>query len=65
MNRKPIPVEEAAKVWNEDPAYRAAYDAMEGEFTRASAMIEARSAARTSQQRTAGSSALTPRPRRN
>jgi ribosome-binding protein aMBF1 (putative translation factor) len=53
MSRKPIPVEEAAKAWSEDPAYRAAYDALEGEFALASAMIEARAAAGMTQQQVA------------
>ncbi len=53
MSRKLIPVEEAAKSWSEDPAYRAAYDALEGEFALASAMIEARAAAGMTQQQVA------------
>jgi ribosome-binding protein aMBF1 (putative translation factor) len=53
MSRKLIPVEEATEAWSEDPAYRAAYDALEGEFALASAMIEARAAAGMTQQQVA------------
>src|SRR3712207_9517914 len=53
MSRKLIPVEEPTKAWSEDPAYRAAYDALEGEFALASAMIEARAAAGMTQQQVA------------
>ena len=53
MSRKLIPVEEAMEAWSEDPAYRAAYDALEGEFALASAMIEARTAAGMTQQQVA------------
>lgn len=53
MSRKLIPVEEATGAWSEDPAYRAAYDALEGEFALASAMIEARAAAGMTQQQVA------------
>ena len=53
MSRKLIPVEEATAAWSEDPAYRAAYDALEGEFALASAMIEARAAAGMTQQQVA------------
>ena len=53
MSRKLIPVEEATRAWSEDPAYRAAYDALEGEFALASAMIEARAAAGMTQQQVA------------
>jgi hypothetical protein len=37
-----IPVEESFAAWRKDPAYVAAYDALEDEFARAMAMIEAR-----------------------
>ena len=53
MGRKLIPVEEAVEAWSEDPAYRAADDALEGEFALASAMIEARAAAGMTQQQVA------------
>lgn len=36
-----IPVEEAFKQWREDPEYVAAYDALEDEFSVASARIKA------------------------
>jgi hypothetical protein len=42
MTSKTIPVEEAAKAWMQDPEFRAAYDALEGEFALASALIRAR-----------------------
>jgi ribosome-binding protein aMBF1 (putative translation factor) len=48
-----IPVEEATKAWRKDPEYRAAYDALEGEFALASAMIAARAAAGMTQQQVA------------
>ncbi|MBD0273919.1 MAG: helix-turn-helix transcriptional regulator [Acetobacteraceae bacterium] len=53
MSGKLIPVEEAAEAWSEDPAYRAAYDALESESALASAMIEARAAAGMTQQQVA------------
>jgi len=40
--RKFIPVEEVAKEWMKDPAFVAAYDALEDEFVMASAVIKAR-----------------------
>jgi hypothetical protein len=40
--RKFIPVEEVAKEWMKDPAFVAAYDALEDEFAMASALIKAR-----------------------
>lgn len=45
MKRKPIPVKTAAKTWLKDPAFRAAYDAMEEEFTLVTALIAARAKA--------------------
>jgi hypothetical protein len=36
MTRRYIPVEEAASEWMKDPEFRAAYDALEDEFARAS-----------------------------
>lgn len=41
--RRNIPVQELHKKLLKDPAYREAYDALEGEFALASALIEARS----------------------
>lgn len=45
MSENRIPVEEAFRDWHKDPAYRAAYDALEEEFTLASMMIDARAKA--------------------
>ncbi|TMJ56640.1 MAG: helix-turn-helix transcriptional regulator [Alphaproteobacteria bacterium] len=42
MSRKMIPVEAAFEQWRKDPAYRKAYDALEEEFSLATAMIRAR-----------------------
>lgn len=42
MTTKGIPVSEAAKDWMKDPEFRAAYDALEEEFTVVSALIDAR-----------------------
>jgi len=49
MSKKMIGVEETFVAWRQDPAYRKAYDALDEEFTLASAMIEARSNAGISQ----------------
>lgn len=43
MSRRFIPVEEVAKKWMKRPEFVAAYDALEGEFTLAAALIKARS----------------------
>lgn len=51
--RKFIPVEEAAKTWMKDPAFREAYDALEEEFALASALIHARSEAKMTQEEVA------------
>lgn len=50
MSRKQIGVEESFAEWRRDPAYQAAYDALDEEFTLASALIEARSSAGISQE---------------
>ena len=42
MTRKFIPVEESFAEWRKDPAFMAAYDALEDEYALASALIEAR-----------------------
>jgi len=42
MSKKMIPVEPAFVDWHKDPAYRKAYEALEREFSLASAMIRAR-----------------------
>jgi ribosome-binding protein aMBF1 (putative translation factor) len=43
VTRQLIPVEESFAKWRNDPAYVAAYDALEDEFALAGAMIRARS----------------------
>lgn len=50
MTRKSQSVEDAAREWFNDPAFRAAYDALEEEFTLARALIEARAAAHMTQE---------------
>lgn len=44
-----IPASVVHAEWRKDPAYRAAYDALEEEFSLLSAMIKARKASRLSQ----------------
>lgn len=51
--RKFIPVEDVFAEWEKDPAYRAAYDALEEEFSLVSAMIEARKRAKMTQEQVA------------
>ena len=48
--RKTIPVEPLIKKWLRDPAFKAEYDALEEEFSLASALIRARSLADVSQE---------------
>jgi ribosome-binding protein aMBF1 (putative translation factor) len=50
MTRKFIPVEEAFVDWRKDPAYGAAYDALEEEFVLAAALIKARGNADMTQE---------------
>lgn len=50
MSRKPIPVEKSLAKWRKDPAYRAAYAALDEEFTLAGELIKARSSADISQE---------------
>ena len=50
MSRKFIPVEETFQEWRKDPAYVAAYDALEEEFALAEALIKARSQADMTQE---------------
>lgn len=50
---KMVPVEESFAEWRNDPEYVAAYDALEDEFSLASAMIEARAHAGLTQQQLA------------
>ena len=53
MTRKFIPVEEAAKEWMKDTEFRAAYDALDGEFALAAALIRARGKADMTQEEVA------------
>ncbi|HXC56698.1 MAG TPA: hypothetical protein VNU97_15475 [Rhizomicrobium sp.] len=50
MKHKPIPVEKSFAKWRKDPAYRAAYAALDEEFTLAAALIEARTTAEPNQR---------------
>jgi ribosome-binding protein aMBF1 (putative translation factor) len=59
VTRKYIPVQEAAKAWRKDPAFVAAYDALEDEFSLAHALIEARSRAKMTQEEVARSMGTT------
>ena len=51
--RKYIPVEEIAREWRKDPAFVAAYDALEEEFALAAAFIHARALADMTQEQVA------------
>jgi ribosome-binding protein aMBF1 (putative translation factor) len=53
MRPKPIPVEESFAEWRKDPEYVKAYDALEGEFSLAAAVIEARAHAGLTQEQLA------------
>jgi ribosome-binding protein aMBF1 (putative translation factor) len=53
MSRKFIPVEEAFRIWEKNPEFRAAYDALEDEFALAAALIKARGAAEMTQEQVA------------
>jgi len=53
MKRKFIPVEEAAARWMQDPAFVAAYDALEEEFALAASLIQARAQADMTQAQVA------------
>ena len=53
MSRKTIPAETVFARWREDPAYVAAYDALEDEFGLAGALIKARSDAGLTQAQVA------------
>lgn len=59
MTRKFIPVEEAFRVWDKDPEFRAAYDALEDEFALAAALIEARAKADMTQEEVAAAMGTT------
>lgn len=53
MTRKSVPVDEAFAEWRKDPEYLAAYDALEGEFALAEALIRARAQADMTQEEVA------------
>ena len=53
MKQKFIPVEESFKQWKKDPKYVAAYNALEAEFSLASALIKARAEADMTQEQVA------------
>ena len=53
MTRKFIPAAESFAKWKKDPAYAAAYDALEGEFALASSLIKARTEADMTQEQVA------------
>lgn len=59
MTDKFIPAEEAAKKWMKDPAFRAAYDALEEEFSLAEAIIKARIEADMTQEEVAAAMGTT------
>jgi transcriptional regulator with XRE-family HTH domain len=53
MKRKFIPAEESFNQWRKDPNYVSAYEALEGEFALASALIKARAEADMTQEQVA------------
>jgi ribosome-binding protein aMBF1 (putative translation factor) len=53
MTKWRIPVDDAFREWHKDPAYRAAYNALDEEFALASAMIDARAKAGLTQEQLA------------
>jgi ribosome-binding protein aMBF1 (putative translation factor) len=53
MNRKLVPVEDAFAEWRKDPAYVAAYEALDEEFALAAALINARAKADMTQEQVA------------
>lgn len=50
---KMVPVADLHRKWMNDPAYRAAYDALEEEFALVSSVIEARTRAKLTQEQLA------------
>jgi len=50
MSRKTIRADEVHKRWMKNPRYRAAYDALAGEFAWSAALIEARAQAGLTQE---------------
>jgi ribosome-binding protein aMBF1 (putative translation factor) len=59
MTRRFIPVEESFRKWHKDPAFRAAYDALEDEFALAAALIRARAHADMTQEQVAAAMGTT------
>jgi ribosome-binding protein aMBF1 (putative translation factor) len=53
MSQNGIPVEGVFQEWHKDPAYRAAYDALEEEFALASVLIDTRLKAGLTQEQLA------------
>ena len=53
MTRRLIPAEEVFREWRKDPKFVAAYDALEDEFSVASALIKARGDAAMTQEQVA------------
>lgn len=53
MSDSRIPVDDLAREWLQDPEFRAEYDALEGEFALATALIEARARAALTQAQVA------------
>ncbi|WP_051960669.1 helix-turn-helix domain-containing protein [Devosia riboflavina] len=59
MTKKFIPVEAAINDWMKDPEFRAAYDALEEEFSVAEAIIKARAEADMTQEEVAAAMGTT------
>jgi len=59
MMRKFIPVEECFAEWKKNPEFMAEYDALEGQFALASALIQARAAANMTQEQVAEAMGVT------
>lgn len=59
MKRKSIPVEHLAEEWMKDPEFRRAYDALEDEFSLATALIAARVDAELTQEQLANAMGTT------
>jgi ribosome-binding protein aMBF1 (putative translation factor) len=53
MTRKSIPAKNGIEAWRKEPAFVAAYDALEGEFALAEALIDARAQADMTQEQVA------------
>ncbi len=59
MTRKFIPVEKSFREWEKDPAFMAAYDALEDAFSLAGVLIAARSRADMTQEQVAAAMGTT------